>query len=393
MIHISDLLDEAELQHYIDEKLINVRDHNDLPLNIYNYSKEATVNYQWPDTIRVCRGLITDFNGIVVARPFKKFFNLEEADSTIARLDEAECLEITRKMDGMFGIHYGYNEQYGVSTRGSFNSDGAIFATNKFQKFVKYGSIHEIPQNITLIFEIIAKHLRIVKAYDWEGLVLTGAIDIETGREYRKDELTDVWGMLNQYSKNKPWCRLVEFFDDKSVQECQEDDDKEEEGYVITGHFKESIIPVKAKIKLAEYKRRHKLLTTLSPNQIHEKFARPLKEYLPVITSKESIPKEYVSWVKGLGQDYTSNFFAIYDKVKEAHNYYLDAINATSIVFSNKNDVKNHALRTTKSRYGSLADLALLIENKEFFQLYSEIWRLFRPVGEGNPFYQEGSKE
>jgi RNA ligase len=388
-VNIYDLIDQGELNRDIDSKYINVRPHPTLPIKIYNYSKLATIEYYWSDPVKICRGLITDNNGNIVSRPYPKFFNVEEG-SLHERLQLADYLEIKRKEDGWFGIHWKYDGQHGVASRGSFDSLGAKFATDRFQRFVKYGSINEISDDISLIFEIISKPLRIVKQYDWEGICLTGAINKNTGLELRKDELTSVWETLNQYSKGKPWCRLVDFFDDKDIDDCLNDDDKKEEGYVVTGFFDNGSLPIKGKIKLSEYKRLHRLITNVTPRKIHNKFTYPLDEFL-----QNPVPVEYREWVRDTAKTFSSDFFRLYDKVKEAHNYYLESKRAISIVFSNQNDVRNHALRATQARYGSVAELVILLDNKDFFRLYHEIWKTNSPSKTGcdDVFYEEGSNE
>ena len=73
--------------------------HRTLPLSIWNYSPEVQYNQLWDDITLQCRGLVTDNEGNVVARPFKKFFNLEEGKHT-----STSEFDVYDKMDGSLGI-------------------------------------------------------------------------------------------------------------------------------------------------------------------------------------------------------------------------------------------------------------------------------------------------
>lgn len=383
---IYELLEPNELIRNINDGFISVVKHKELPIRIYNYTNRAQQEQYWPESVRVCRGLIVDDEGNVISRPYRKFFNLGQEDSTLDRIESADKVEITRKMDGWLGIFWEYDGHYGVASRGNFHSKGAEFATEKFQKFVKYGSIENIPKGITLLFEIIAKHLKIIKKYDWEGICLTGAIDTETGRELRRDELESVWNTLNEHAKDRPFCRLVEYFDDRSIQGCQQDKDMEEEGYVITGHFNQSVSPIKAKVKLEEYNRRHYLFTRFTDKVIHGQYTHPTRTECP----KHS-PVDYMRWLTKVSDSYLKEFFDATQLVFEANKYYHEALRATSIVFTNPNEIKTHALRATRAKYGNFTEIAINLENGDYTKMYESIWETFQPKGKGRSFSEESN--
>ena len=71
-------LDLNILEQYVNEGWLEVNNHPSLPLSIYNYSRETQFNEKWDDITLMCRGLILDKEGNVIARGFNKFFNLEE---------------------------------------------------------------------------------------------------------------------------------------------------------------------------------------------------------------------------------------------------------------------------------------------------------------------------
>jgi RNA ligase len=98
------------LNKYYQDELVQKQVHPDLPLTIWNYTPktqygETGNQYKyWDEVTLQCRGLITDDKGNVVARPFKKFFNMEENRHT-----PTQEFEVFEKMDGSLGIMFLYN--------------------------------------------------------------------------------------------------------------------------------------------------------------------------------------------------------------------------------------------------------------------------------------------
>ena len=119
------------------EKYISERKHDTLDLIIWNYKNSCQFDNAWDEYTTMARGLITDLEGNIVARPFKKFFNINTFEGTKIEELPAEIPEITEKLDGSLGILYPDNENYAISTRGNFNSEQAEFAT-KLIKEKKY---------------------------------------------------------------------------------------------------------------------------------------------------------------------------------------------------------------------------------------------------------------
>ena len=86
-----------ELHQLIQQDYINVQKHPDADLYIYNYSAKAQYERMWNEWTLACRGLIMNGNHEVVARPFKKFFNLGEVEN---QWIPDEPFEVYEKMDG-----------------------------------------------------------------------------------------------------------------------------------------------------------------------------------------------------------------------------------------------------------------------------------------------------
>ena len=326
-MRLENLLNTDNLNKLIADGYIQKRAHPTLPIYILNYSNKCMFENKWPYEACVCRGLVVDTMGNVISRPIPKFFNLGQTGPYIFRNDQGNMdvrdeafdarflletagfyhrpLTITRKLDGWAGISWNYEDKWGVASRGSFDSPGALYATEKFQKFVKYTAVEFIPKNTTLFFEIISKETRVVVPYNFEGLVLITAIDNETGKEMTYDALEILYKEINQYARERPWCRLVEKFD-KSIEQCVADDSMTEEGYVIA-ILRTNMPPVRAKVKLAEYCRLHRILCGVTPQKIWAELADPMSPWLSHESKKDwntgeikhdmLVPRDFANWV------------------------------------------------------------------------------------------------
>jgi len=241
---------DDQYQKEIDEKHISCRKHPDLNLWILNYTPEVQFGKLWNDVTKQCRGLVVDENGKIVARPFKKFFNLSEHDNPdFERVPVGTPFKAYTKCDGSLGIIFHYQDKWHIATRGSFESDQA----KKGQKILDHRDMSNVDKNLTILCEIIYKENRIVVDYgDLEDLVLLGAIETETGKELDLTELAHL--PFNQ----------VKEFDVNSIDDLPKDT-KNFEGYVVK--FENGL---RVKVKLDEYCRLHRVMTGITPNRIWE---------------------------------------------------------------------------------------------------------------------------
>ncbi|KKL25622.1 hypothetical protein LCGC14_2403460, partial [marine sediment metagenome] len=251
-------IDLNKIQEYIRLGLINENTHpEDERIKIFNYSHTCQFDRKWDEITRMCRGLIVNIEtGEILARPFEKFFNVQEHTDVFNKEIPNEEPVITEKLDGSLGILYWLNDEPWITTRGSFVSDQALWATDWFRRNVDYSSL---PKDITLLFEIIYKENRIVVNYDFEGLVLLGAFD-PYGLEYNYEQIK--WEASYMSVR---YARQYDFKDMKSILDKAETLDLNEEGYVI--RFKNG---VRLKIKGDEYVRVHRLMSRVTPIAIWE---------------------------------------------------------------------------------------------------------------------------
>jgi tRNA splicing ligase len=135
-----------KLNKYHNDGLLYKQTHPTLPLTIWNYTPAVQYGEKWDEVTLQCRGLVTDTEGNVVARPFKKFFNLEENKHT-----PTSDFEVFDKMDGSCIILFYYNDEWIFATRGSFTSEQAIKAKELSSKY----PLKNLDKNNTYVFEII----------------------------------------------------------------------------------------------------------------------------------------------------------------------------------------------------------------------------------------------
>jgi len=238
------------LNKYYEDGWLIKQTHPTLPLIIWNYSQTTQYEGKWDGVTLQCRGLVTDTDGNVVARPFKKFFNMEEGKHT-----PTSEFDVYEKMDGSLIIVFWYEGGWVVASRGSFTSEQAVAASKIF--FDKLD--HNFSIGITYLFEFTAKWNRIVVDYgDEDNLTLLGAIrtDDETEATYEQLEMIARGAncdVVKRYDGIKDYSTLKGIIKDN------------QEGFVIRFSNGDRM-----KIKGEEYLRLHKIMTEVSTKSVWE---------------------------------------------------------------------------------------------------------------------------
>jgi RNA ligase len=162
-------------------KLVSVQHHPDGSLAILNYTTTCQYARLWDEVTLACRGLIVDTRRWdVAAWPFAKFFNLGERPETGVEALPPGPFEVFEKLDGSLGIFYRTADGPALASRGSFTSDQALRGTHLLRQL---SHLRDIPERLTLLFEIIYPENKSVIKYGFAGLVLLAAFDRVTGAE------------------------------------------------------------------------------------------------------------------------------------------------------------------------------------------------------------------
>lgn len=287
-----------KLEKYYQDGLLFKQVHPVHDLTIWNYSPKVQYDRLWDEITLQCRGLVTNSEGEVIARPFKKFFNYEEYLENAPHMIPNESFDVFDKMDGSLGILFNYKNEWILATRGSFTSDQAI----KGKKILdnNYDTTELLPYN-TYLFEIIYPENRIVIDYGKEMLVLLGAFETKTGNEIPYESLAWYSEMCG-YPLVKKYNGVTDYSTLKSIVS------NDAEGFVI--RFKNGF---RMKIKGDEYCRLHKILTNVSNRDIWEylKYDKPLDDIL------DKVPDEFYNWVRETIKDFQ-------DKQEEILGYVIE---------------------------------------------------------------------
>lgn len=335
--------DLKHLGEMIREGYVQVQKHPVLDLYIYNYSAKAQYDRIWNETTLQCRGLILNQHGDVIARPFRKFFNLGEMENQII---PAESFEVYEKLDGSLGILYWHNGKPYIATRGSFTSMQSAKANeillSKYAHLIK-----DLDPSKTYLFEIIYPENRIVVDYGkTEELILIGVVDTVTGLEEELGEF------------GFPVVKKFHGVNDIHSLKALEEENKE--GFVIK--FSGGL---RYKVKFDEYVRIHRIITQVSSISIWEylREGKSLEELL------DRVPDEFYNWVK------KTNF-----NLREAFRKIEAQAKAEYRVLATR---KETALYFHQCAYPSV--MFNMLDKKDYHDV---IWKMLRPQFE-KPFANE----
>lgn len=314
-------------------------------LILFNYTIGATLARRWNWFERNARGLILNREtGEVIARPFEKVFNWGENYQSVVPPLAENIVRITEKMDGSLGILYRIERnivaerRYQIATRGSFDSEQAQWGTRHL--YFRHENILDgwLPDECTLLFELIYPENRIVVDYKGNSMMtLLAARNRHTGEYYSPGFLRDV---AKRYNFTIPTEHVIPGDAHRISQVIKEWDDNKEG---VVAEFSDGS---RWKFKAESYVKVHRLLSTLSfkrileavkegtiddtipllPLHIRESVFKTLDEIASVrhaIRTRvhtvfndrpcESTRKDFALWVIGNHKDLAPYLFSLYD--------------------------------------------------------------------------------
>lgn len=415
---LGEYLDTHELIGDLTQGYLKFQRHPTLPLAILNYSNSATFDNYWTDVVQKCRGLVIntvewDKGNIpkseIISRPFRKFWNLNQQDRPDCQEGNLPAVipTVTEKMDGWFGILWkcisvdneNGDTHYGIASRGSFTSPGAVFATEKLRKLVKYGAIEEFPQGYSAIFELIFREGKIVVDYPYEGLVLLALINNSTGEEMPYDDLFKIWAKILTYSADgRPWIRLVKAhrLGENPIETIKRMEEgleskwtkldkgpekvttKNQEGFVLT-YPRPNTYPIKVKIKFEDYKRLHKLITGVTSQQLWRTLHDPMEPWLGA-----EVPDHFRTWAS----KWRDKLYA------EFHEQLRQVITLASYGKQLNIADRNGIFKALNEENPEYTPIAMSLLDDKIYTVHQAIWKRIRPIGrETETFYREGDRE
>ncbi|MFG2485374.1 RNA ligase [Streptomyces virginiae] len=314
---LHDLMPAQALAESIDAGYVTRKSHPELPLSIYTYTRTAQYERVWNDVTTRCRGLVADdTTGAVVALPLPKFFNVGEHESgqPYAPALPDEPFEVYDKVDGSLAVVFHYAGRWRVASKGSFISAQATWA----QRTLDGRDTGALRPGTTYLAEILYPQNRIVVDYgDRRDLVLLAAFGPD-GTEVPLAEAASHWegiGSVVTVWPAMPLDELIALAESNTLPGGASATGTQAEGFVL--RFASG---VRAKAKLAEYVRLHRVLTKATERDIWrahgiQRFAGlPLKQLAqglgttaaeieasggkPLDALLDQVPDEFDAWVR-----------------------------------------------------------------------------------------------
>jgi len=335
-----------KLNKYHNDGLLYKQTHPTLPLTIWNYTPAVQYGEKWDEVTLQCRGLVTGTEGNVVARPFKKFFNIEENKHT-----PTQDFEVFDKMDGSLGIIFKYNGEMICATRGSFTSDQSKWMSEFAQKY-NYQDI--IVEGFTYLFEIIYPENRIVVNYDGqERLVLLGIINTETGEELPHNELFEGFDVVKKYDGVRDYSELKGKVGQNS------------EGFVVRFSNGDRM-----KIKGEEYLRLHKIMTNVSTTGVWELLSNggDINEFL------KDVPDEFYKKVKDYADLLKYSFYRVSEDCGKSHYYFRYGKYSDKEIEPTRKQFAEHVMNHGHPPYRAV--MFAMWDGKPYEKL---IWNIIKP--------------
>lgn len=256
---------QAALDAAVVSKHVNVERHSvDSDVVLLDYSQKCQFSRAWNGVTLNSRGLIfRESTGEILARPFKKFFNFDEPT---ADNPPVGVMVRSPKFDGSLGIVYRLNGEFFVSTRGSFESTQALYASARLREYIDNDQVfsdelHEIyNNNQTILVEIIFPENRIVVDYSGlDDLVLLDILDNDTNKTVFEVYDSILWPIKADKAL------IPEGFYDTIASDIPEG----EEGFVL--YWPSNAL--RLKVKSAEYVHLHSILTNTSSRDLWRNMA------------------------------------------------------------------------------------------------------------------------
>lgn len=185
----------TQLKRAVEAGLVKAVSHKELPLTIYCHTRYCKLNQLWEEFDGValdCRGLILDDWGNVVARPYKKFFHLNQ-DVGPLTIREEDLVQnpveyASEKIDGSLVIIFCYGSKWLAATKCSFDSDQARFAQKILDEHSKHIDIESVEQESFMDYTFCCEAVypankNIVDYHDNSVLILHGILN-KNGTEF-----------------------------------------------------------------------------------------------------------------------------------------------------------------------------------------------------------------
>jgi len=283
-----------ELKKRVDQGLVAARPNG--RLTIFDYTNQCMFDRAWDEFTMQARGLVLDDQGRVIARPWRKFFNVNERPETLIQALPAETPELSDKMDGSMVIVF-HDEETGwrAITRGCWENIQTKYANKWLVQ--NFGRLH---RDTTYMFELIAPWNRLVIPYDQDEMILIGMVKTASGEDASYAQVKDYglnYGFKSVGFQTRPISEIS--LEDPTV--------RDREGYVA--RFSNGL---RVKLKYREYMILHKILTGLSVKGIWQTLSENNEP------SFDRVPDEFMEWFREQRDGLKKSFKDMEERAKVA---------------------------------------------------------------------------
>ena len=254
---VMDVVDKLRQNRYIYEKQLG-------NISSFNFTRDAFYDKKWNEQTTKARGLFIDTaNGIVVARSYPKFFNVNERPETRFGMLQYKLkfpVTVYVKENGFLGM-VSYNpetDDFFIASKSTTEGDFAGWLRDMFFKNVKNPDKlkdYLKRKNVTLVFECVdmANDPHIIK-YDTSHLFLLDVVKNQL--DFEKLPYTQVVELGNEYGfevktravQLQNWHEFRDWYNDVLAEDYQFN------GRIIEGFVVEDSVGFMVKIKLDNYK-------------------------------------------------------------------------------------------------------------------------------------------
>jgi RNA ligase len=243
-------MDTSKLEEEVSEGRIRKIHHPSLPMSIFNYTELTQYSKSFNDINSLCRGLVIDDFGKIIARPFPKFFNIEELGEASKDFSDDQIDQIWTKEDGSLIILFWANNKWFSITRGSWESKQALLAPSLLcKKFFDFAN-----KSKTYLLELVGpSNINVTRGYADDQLILLGVIDTASAEEMSSSELIETASLLG-LTPPTLWNK-----EDFSIENIKQNQNHNFEGVVLVNKKGN-----RCKVKTKTYIELHKLVSNFS---------------------------------------------------------------------------------------------------------------------------------
>lgn len=340
-------------------------------LSIYCYTKTAQYEEHWNEVTTVCRGLIVhDDTGLVIGRPFAKFFNFGQVEKP-TWTDGVELIA-SNKMDGSLGICFWDGTRWRIATKGSFASDQAIVGNDLLELYLPDATDPNAlgGPGTTTMFEIVYPENRIVVDYGTiRGLWFLTCIKNATGEEdYRPS-----------WSRRFPRATTFALYSTAQVAGAVATPTFDDREGIVATWMTEGRPPFRLKFKNGRYLRLHSLMTKMTARKIWtilvEEGHQALTEFI------KDAPDEFQIWAQETADRLLMEHQT---KVKEVSVATVQLLRKLNICLDGS-PVVGQLRKEFASEVADLPDKGLMFKLLDGKSIVDEVWRKLYPAHE-TPF-------